>query len=407
VPRLAIAFVLALGLAATSVGADEPLPAPPAGPLAPMPTQAAMPEAPPAALPADVPSATALPDVPAAPAPADAPAAPPVPASEPLPPAPPAPPAVEIVGSSATVVAAPSGGCCGACAPSCCDPCRRPSLDVQGHIAWINGLEGPLTVASGDPAQVTWDGLDYGATWGGRVAYHAPLGSWTLTVGGTFWGEWDDEAQQVGTLAASPFPGGPPDVSPTFLVGYEAESTLWGIDLDITREVVCSGCLRAGWGFGVRYIGFDEDVLFSFTQPVAAPGGAQAEADNRLLALQAVGYAAWRLGGNLELRARGAVFAGWQHQEVDVLRTTILPPPGPTAEDDTFGFGAELEIEARWRLSRCWSIGIGYGAIFLLDQARGEQAIGLDETNSGLTLPRIVEDDIFAHRVFVGLTFEF
>ena len=54
------------------------------------------------------------------------------------------------------------------------------------------------------------------------------------------------------------FPGGPPDVSPTFLVGYEAESTLWGIDLDITREVVCSGCLRAGWGFGVRYIGFDD-----------------------------------------------------------------------------------------------------------------------------------------------------
>ena len=305
------------------------------------------------------------------------------------------------------MVAAPSAGCCGTCGTTCCDPCRRPSLDVQGHLAWVNGLEGPLSVPSGDPAEVTWDGLDYGETWGGRIAYHAPLGTWTLTVGGTFWGEWNDDAQQVGTLASSPTPGGTPSVSPTFLVGYEAESTLWGVDLDVTRDILCSRCLSAGWGFGVRTVGFDEDVLYSFNPVGGPPGGAQAAVDNRLFALQAVGYATWRLGSHLELRARGAVFAGWQHQEVEVLRTTLLPPPGPRTEDDGFGFGTELEIEARWRLSRCWSIGIGYGALFLLDQARGEQAIGLDETNSGLTQARIVEDNILAHRVFLGVTFEF
>ena len=321
-------------------------------------------------------------------------------------PAPPAPPADSVVGGAG---GGTSVGWCAppsCCPPPCCDPCRGPSLDLQIHGAWVNGLEGPLTVPSSAADQVVWDPLDYGMSLGGRVAYHWAWGRHTATVGGTYWGAWEDEHTTLGTLAASDVPGGVPNISPVFTVQFEAQTRLYGVEADLSSDWVCTPCFRAGWGYGLRYMRFEEEGTFTFIQGGPPPSQGHADVDNSLLAAQLCAHAAWRLGDRLELRARGAAFAGWLRQQVEVTSSNFIPP-GPDAEDDSFGFGGELEIEARWRLRCNWSLGVGYGLLVLFDQARAEQAFDLSQTNTGVAPGRIDEDTIFAHRVFVGVTFDF
>jgi hypothetical protein len=296
------------------------------------------------------------------------------------------------------------------CPTPCCDPCRRPSLDLQIHGAWLNELEGPLTVPNGQPDEVLWDPIDYGMALGGRIAYHWGVGCGaTATVGGTYWGSWDDEYTTVGTLGASATPGAPVSPSPLFTVQVEAEARLYGLEADISSDAVCTPCFRAGWGTGLRYMRFEEEGTFTFVDPAGPPGPpsqGHAEVENDLLAVQLCGHAAWRLGDRLELRARGAAFVGWLHQRAETA-TVFFIPAGPADEDDSIGFGAELEIEARWRLSCNCSLGLGYGLLALFDQARVEQAFDLSQTGSGVAPGRLEDDTVFAHRVFVGVTFDF
>ncbi len=49
----------------------------------------------------------------------------------------------------------------------------------------------------------------------------------------------------------------------------------------------------------------------------------------------------------------------------------------------------------------------GYSLLALFDLARVEQAFDLSQTSTGVAPGRLDEDTVFAHRVFVGVTFDF
>jgi hypothetical protein len=318
----------------------------------------------------------------------------------PLPPAPPPAPAPVVVAGT---------GNCGCCPPR--DVCRKSHFEVQGHLALLTpDPEGTVGIDTGAGA-ATWDVLEYEPEFGGRVAFTFPWCAWDVTLAGTWWGNWSDEAAAPGTLLGSQSPGG----QPTPIAGeafLREEATLWDVNLTLTKPFYCTPCFTATWGFGLRYLHFEEDATATIV-PTAVVAvfptvTIDSDIDNDLLAAELVVAGDWKLSTCWHFVARGSLFGGWMHREGEISATGLTPPPqGTTAEDDSFGFGGEAEIALVWRPSACWSVSVGYGLLALGNVARAHESI--DFTNLGaFDLGPVLEDDvILVHRVFLGVGFDF
>jgi hypothetical protein len=319
-----------------------------------------------------------------------------------------APPAAPPPAPAPMVVAAsPDCGCCPA--P---DPCRKSRLEIQGHLAMLTpDPEGIVTVDTGAPGQTTWDDLDYDPEIGGRVAFTFPWTCWDVTIAGTWWGSWEGDHTTSGTtLTSTPVPGGPFNTSPPFDVVLHEEATLWDVNLVFMKAWTCSPCFNSRWGFGARWLHFDEEASFEFPVGVVAltTGSFASDIDNDLIAAELVAEGVWKLSGCWDFLARGSVFAGWMHREGEMSAVNITPPiTGASDEQDDFGFGGELEIALRWHPSACWSLSLGYGLLALGNVTRAHEAF--DFSNAGvLDIGPVFEDDLLlVHRVFVGVGFNF
>ena len=322
-----------------------------------------------------------------------APAAPPV--ATDLPPAPPAPPASDVLGCCPQP-------CCPA--PCCQPPC--PRLEIQGHVALLTpGLEGPVTFDAGGANPILWDGLDYGLAVGGGVTYSFPWRRYTVQVGGLFWGHWDESVNATGTFGA----GNPPTTSPVIAVVLNSKATLWSVNASVLKPVICTECLDVAWGLGLRSVHFDEESGHTVVVPT---GSVTADVDNWLIAVQLVGEATWKLRGAWDFRARGAAFGGWLHREVEVNTVTWfgVGTSGPiTVKDDTFGFGAELELSVGYRACNGWVWRAGYGALLLTSIARGDVGADFSNTNNPpfSVAANLGEEVLLAHRLFLGLSIDF
>jgi hypothetical protein len=321
------------------------------------------------------------------------------------PPAP--PPAAPAPAPAAAVVAAPGCGCCPA--P---DPCRGIRLEIQGHLSLLTPDPEGLVAVDEGPDPVRWDPIEYEAEFGGRVAVTFPWSSWDVTVAGTWWGQWEDDATDFGTLTSTPFPGGPPGTSGPFDVELHEEATLWDVNLTFTRAWVCTPCFTSRWGVGARWLHFDEQAEFRFPGIGAAPVASQigSDVDNDLIAAELVAEGVWKLARCWDFVARGSVFAGWMHREGEVATANV--PGGvasPTGEDDGFGYGGELEIALRWRPSGCWWVSVGYGLLVLGPVTRAHES--MDFASVGAATPEIgpvfQDDTLLVHRVFLGVGFDF
>jgi hypothetical protein len=317
------------------------------------------------------------------------------------PPPPPPPPNAAVTGP------------CGDRVVSCCpEHCYR--LAVTGHVAWLeDGPEGPPGgVESPDPEPADWDALDYEEAWGGSVALEVPVCSGHVRVGGRWWGQWEDDATEFGSIGESTVPGGQTGTLGRFDVAYESEATLWDVDLMYWRR----GCGCIEWGVGVRYVRFEEESEFSFdigetavVPGVAGPGPAPttevrvpAEADTGLLALQLGVRGERNLSSCLGVAGELDVFGGWKHTEREV-GFTGGPFEGGSQEDDEFGWGLSVEVALKWRLGCNWSLVAGYGAIVLFDVPRAYQLADFSNFSSGSVGPADSEETLFAQRLFVGL----
>jgi hypothetical protein len=324
-------------------------------------------------------------------------------AEEVLPAAPAAPAPATVVGD----------GCCGCCsAPStCCPPrdrCRPGHLEIQGHASFLTPEpEGTAFVDFGpDPAR--WDGIDYGIGFGGRVAWTNPLGDWDLRAAGTLWGWWSETGSDFGTLTSTPVPGGAPTTVGPQDLGLHTQAVLWDVAVTLEKPWSCSPCFTSTWGFGVRYLRFDENSDVRFVDIGGPARSVETKIDNGLLAAEVLATAEWKLSGSWSLRARASAFAGWMRRDGE---QEFKNPGGATAfheaSDDDLGFGGELELSARWHVNSCWSLSAGYGLLVVGNVARGYE--GLDSANvtanqgPGVLLS---DDVLLVHRVFVGVEFD-
>jgi hypothetical protein len=304
------------------------------------------------------------------------------------------------------VVAVPQqSSCC-----SCFTPwCRR--LRIDGHVAMVDGPEGPPGgVSSGLADAIDWDSLDYGLAFGGSASFewkHGCCGS--TRVRGTYWGTWDDSDTVTGTLGATPFPGGPVQVSPVFAVDLSSEATLWDADVMFWRPVCRTPCSLVEIGIGARFVSFSEDSTFTFPQG-AATATMDAEADNLLLAVQIGARAERCVTRCLSVFGEADAFVGWRHTEREVAAIGLLGPApivGGSATDDGVGFGFSGELGLRWHVSRCWSVVGGYGFMLLFDQARGFELADFSNTLSLDLGPTGETSTLFAHRLFLGVELSF
>jgi hypothetical protein len=304
------------------------------------------------------------------------------------PPAPPAPSAGSVVGD----------GACGCCPPR--DPCRRSHLEIQGHVSLLTeDPEGLVSADSGTPGQLRWDDVDYDVAFGGRVAWTFPWDCWDVTVAGTWWGSWDGDAQSTGSLAASQVPGGPLQVSPQLPFGLSEEATLWDVNLTFTKPFVCKPCFTAEWGWGVRYLRFDEQSRFTF-DPTSY---VDMDIENGLLAAEGVVTGTWRLSSCWDVRAGLSLFAGWMHRSGTVTQPAAPGLFDPERDEDDVGFGGEIEAALRWHPSSCWTLSLGYGLLALGNVTRGHDALDAERQGTLDFGPIFRDDVILVHRVFLGI----
>lgn len=331
-----------------------------------------------------------------APQTAGAPVAGAAPLSPPLPPAPRA------------VLAGSEGACCPA--P---DLCRRSRLEIQGHLALLTpDPSGLVTLDSGRDDQIRWDSVDYEPEIGVRVAWTFPWSCWDATLAGTYWGSWEDDQTEFGTLAFTGFPGGPQSIGGVFFVPLHEESTLWDVNLTFTKAWHCSPCFTSRWGFGARYFNFEEEASYSFLTggnpgPVLT-GTFASDIDSELFAAEAVVEGVWTLSDSWDVVARGSVFAGWMHREGEMSSVNVTPPiTGTTSENDDLGFGAEVEAALRWHPSPCWSVSVGYGLLILANVTRAHESFDLSNFDTLDIGPVFSDDTLLVHRVFLGVAFDF
>jgi hypothetical protein len=285
-------------------------------------------------------------------------------------------------------------------------------IELQGHVGFLTpALEGAVSLDSGDPGQVTWDTLDTGAAPGGRAEISWPLGgSWIATLGGTYWGSWDDTSRTSGTLAV----GSPISVSSVFPdVELTTEATLWHVDATLWKTCCVSPCFFTGWGLGLRGVSFDESAHYSVPQTAPGPAVARRDVEACLVAAQVSGQLQWKLTPRWDLRLRGSAFVGWLSEESEVTTRdhfgtgTQVPQ---TREDDSVGFGGELEVSVGFCIARGWTLRAGYGLLALFDVTRADAAADYANvlTNPGNVIDAAISDDtLLAHRIFVGVTIDF
>jgi hypothetical protein len=315
------------------------------------------------------------------------------------PPPPSAPSASAVVGDC---------GCCPA-ASTCCpprDPCRKSHLELQVHGAMLTpDPEGPLGLAG---STASWDSIEYGVAIGGRVAYTRPLGGWDATLGATWWGKWDDDSSTSGTSVSTATPGGAPAVAVLGASALHEEATLWDVNLTLTKPFYCTPCFTADWGFGLRYLRFEEDASFTTVTGVIALfiNTFDSEIDNALLAPELVVSGTWKLNSSWDVTARASAFAGWMHRSGDIASSGgALVSPSDTSND--VGFGGELEVTARWHLNCSWSVSVGYGLLVLGNVTRGHEAFDFSRTASGDFGPVFADDTLLVHRAFIGIGLDF
>ena len=295
-------------------------------------------------------------------------------AADPPPPPPASAPAYSVVGGC---------GCCPQ--PSTCcpprDPCRPGHLEIQVHASMLTpDPEGPL----GFPGStVTWDSLEYDIAIGGRVAYTHPFNDWDVTLAGTWWGQWEDDS-----------------------AGLSEEATLWDLNLTATTPFYCTPCFTADWGFGLRYLRFEEEASFTILTGVIAVfvNSFASDIDNSLLAPELTVGGTWKLSPSFDVTARASVFAGWMRREGEMSSTTAALVD-PTGEEDDFGWGGELEVAARWHLGCNWSVSVGYGLLVLGNVTRAHESF--DFSGGADVGPVFTDETLLVHRAFVGIGVDF
>jgi hypothetical protein len=307
--------------------------------------------------------------------------------------------------SAQPIVVPVSNGCC----PSR-NCCRRMHVEVEGHAALLTrDPEGLISVDSGRTDQARWDDIKYGAAFGGRAAVTVPWCRWDVTLAGTWWGSWDDRTDTSGSLTSTQTPGGPFGTTVFNDIPLHEKATLWDVNLVLSRPLCRERCFSSDWGFGLRYLRFDENADFTFDNGAVAPMPITLSDDinNGLLAIELMTSGTYRLNSCWDVTGTLSVFGGWMHRSASTATTALPPPAGADGTNNDFGFGGEVELALRWHPSRCWTVSVGYGLLALGNVTRAHRAFDFSNLSSGTFGPVFSDDTLWVHRFFAGVGLDF
>jgi hypothetical protein len=135
----------------------------------------------------------------------------------------------------------------------------------------------------------------------------------------------------------------------------------------------------------------------------------ESNADNQFFGGQVAARARWEVGRNLELGVTAKGLLGAIRREVDVSDLNAFSGGlhGASSDDTEFGWGAEVEVSALWRINRCFGVTLGYQALFLGDVVRAHEGMDFSRVDTGAVQARQETDGVLIHGVFAGIQWSF
>jgi hypothetical protein len=275
-------------------------------------------------------------------------------------------------------------------------------------FSWLSDPEGTVgePVPAGTPA-LDWGENTYDPEIGGRVTVRFPFGQRdSLEVRAGWYGAFEASSLQVGSFGFAPPPG---SVSAPVTAILSNEAEVWSGEATWWRDACPTGCARWSTGLGIRYVGFLETARVQTGVIGAGAAFVESDVDNHFLAGQLAARVRWDVGRNLELSVTGKGLLGAIRREVDVSDANLFSGGAHSAasEETEFGWGAELEVGALWRLSNCFGITAGYTALFVGEVVRGHDGMDFSQASTGAVQAQQVTDEVLIHGFFVGIQLSF
>ncbi len=318
---------------------------------------------------------------------------------------------------------------CGQRRDNCCWPldwcgnrygCRE--ITLEGMAGIFEAPEGPfgLAVPPGFPPptpQLSYDDLDYGWTFGGRVTARYWIGPQeALELRGTYNGSWDDDTVSNGRFgfAAGPFGPGPANGNVTVAnaLSVESEADLFSGEANWWTELACEGCTRWDIMLGIRYARFDEELTGAFANPVI-PGGGPAsvasDVENSFIGAQLGGAMHRDLSDRITFTISVKGLIGNMTREANVSDANIFAGGSHSAssEDEEIVWGIDADIGVKLRLTPRIAVTAGYNFFFLDSVLRAHDAMDFGNAVTGAVQAKQDTDQLIVHSFFLGVNFNF
>jgi hypothetical protein len=288
----------------------------------------------------------------------------------------------------------------------------RWDVRLEGGLGFLPGPKGSVGVPPGTGSGLVWDVLPYPVGYGVRAlgAYH--LGPCDrVELGGAYYGTWDGSRQVQGDLGTQNDPGGPVNVAAGVTGTLAAESQVWDAEGTWWRRLgyrECGGyspCTWLGVGAGLRYLRLNEDARGAFRNAQAVPFTFDADATNQFFAVQLGGRAEAVLAPRFTLGLTVMALAGAVDRKVSVSDFGVFSP-GPNGATDQatgFGWGVDVDLSARWQVSRCWYVSVGYQFLFVDEVQRAWDALDFSRGGTGAVQARRATDSLLLNSLFLGI----
>jgi hypothetical protein len=262
---------------------------------------------------------------------------------------------------------------------------------------------------------IEWGSLDYPATLAGRASLAYRAGArWGIALQGTTWGQADADATVTGTFVSRRVAGGATDVSRPLEADLSSELTLWDAGVGVWFEMGSSPRATFLAGVGVRVASLEETSRMAFrtTDVVVTPpedGWAQADVTNEMLLGEAMLGLRWDPSASWSLTVSATGLLGGVSVDVRVSDEDVFSGGvhGGSLTDDNMVTGAQLDLLARWRIGRGWSLTAGYSLLWLDGVQRGPSALDFGQSDTGAVQAAWQPDSSTVHAALLGVAVDF
>ncbi len=290
-------------------------------------------------------------------------------------------------------------------------------LTLEGMATWISSPDGPLgELVAGNTDPLEWNHVDYPVAWGGRGTLSWRVEPETrIELRGTYWGNPNDKNAESGFFGATPGSSGLGDLSQPVDATMKSEAQLWGLEFNGWGEVLCRHAFRLDVGAGFRYVSFDERAHVDFVGtgpgpfPVAPGAFVDSKVTNNFYGGQVGVVAHDDFSDCLEGYAGLKILFGQVSRDIKVTDDSIFAggPHSSRLKDDEFVLGADFELGFKWHMTPRISLTGGY-ELFLLDGVqRANDALDFSHSTTGAVQARQSTDQVLAHSLFLGVSFNF